>query len=101
MVEKEKLKWNENLIYFVLIYIVINALFVLHASTLNGGSSLGYLFILPLFWLSYIIFAGIYSYNQRQILFEKKTKKTSIFLLFLCTPFPYLILVQVYFLLNI
>lgn len=94
--KKERLKWNENLIYIFLIYIFINGAFIFHASTLTGGSSLGYIYILPAFWLIAIIFVGIFAYSKRKILFEQNSKKTSILLLALCTPIPYIILIQIY-----
>jgi heme/copper-type cytochrome/quinol oxidase subunit 2 len=94
--EKLKLKWNENLIYTFLTYLFINGAFIFHATTLNGGSSLGYVYILPIFWLIAIIIIGIFAYSKRKILFEKNTKRTSILLIILCTPIPYIILVQIF-----
>ena len=96
MVEKKKIKWNENLIYIFLTYLFINGAFIFHATTLNGGSSLGYIYILPIFWLIAIIIIGIFAYLKRKILFEKNTKRTSILLIILCTPIPYIILVQIF-----
>lgn len=96
MLEKEKFKWNENLIYITLTYIFINTAFFIHASSINGGGSLGYVFIFPVFWLIYIILIGIYAYKQRELLFEKNSKKTSTLLLIFCTPIPYIVLIQIY-----
>ena len=96
MKKKEKLKWNENLIYIFLTYLFINGAFIFHASTMTGGSSLGYIYIFPVFWLITIITVGIFAYSKRKILFEKRTKKTSILLIIFCTPIPYIILIQVF-----
>jgi hypothetical protein len=96
MIKKEKFKWNENLIYITLTYLFINAAFFFHASTMNGGGSLVYIYIFPFFWLISIILIGIFTYSQRKILFEKRSKKTSILLLAFCTPIPYIILIQIF-----
>ena len=96
MAEKEKLKWNENLILITLAYLFINVAFFFHASTMNGGGSLGYVFIFPIFWLISIILIGGFAYNQKKILFEKSSKMTTILLLAFCTPIPYIILLQIF-----
>ncbi len=93
---KKPMKWNENFIYLTLAYFFINAAFIFHATSMNGGSSLGYIYILPVFWLIFIIGAGFFAYNKRKTLFDKKTKKSSILLLSLCTPIPYIIIVQIF-----
>ena len=93
--DKRKTVWNDTLIYITIAYFFINTAFFFHMTTMNGGSSLAYVFILPIFWLLTIILVGIFAYNQRKILFDKNRKKTSIILLILCTPFPYIIIGQI------
>ena len=93
--DKMKIVWNDTLIYITVAYFFINTAFFFHMTSMNGGSSLVYVIILPIFWLLTIIIVGIFAYNQRKILFEKERKKTSIILLTLCTPFPYIIIGQI------
>lgn len=87
--------WNDTLLYISIAYFFINIAFFFHMTTMNGGGSMIYVFILPIFWLTTIIGVSIFAYNQRKLLFEKSRKKISIILLILCTPFPYLILGQI------
>lgn len=82
------MKWNITLTWFTLGFILTNFLFYLHISTMNGGSSIIYIFIYPIFWLLTILIAGLWSYKQRHFWFKKDVKTSSFILLFFCTPVP-------------
>jgi hypothetical protein len=86
------MKWNTTLMWFTFGFIVINSLFYLHLSSMNGGSSMIYVFIFPIFWLLTIFVVGFWSYKQRYILFEKDIRTSSFILLFFCTPIPIFLL---------
>jgi hypothetical protein len=55
---------------------------------MNGGSSMIYIFIFPIFWILTILIACFWSYKQKDIWFRKDIKPSSIILLFFCTPIP-------------
>lgn len=95
--EEEKLKavWNETLIYIAVGYFLIHVAFYFIMMSMEGGSSLAFVYILPIFWIVTMIGVGIFAYQKRSALFVKKKKKRSIILLLLCTPFPLILLGQI------
>ncbi len=82
------MKWNITLTWFTLVFIFINLLFYLHSSSMNGGSSIIYIFIYPIFWLLTLFIVTFWSYKQRDIWFKKDIKTSTFILLFFCTPIP-------------
>jgi hypothetical protein len=72
--------------FIAVIYLLINLLFYLHASTLNGGESMGYIFIFPCFWLITIVSVLILAIKNRKIWFRKNQLVSTIIALFFCTP---------------
>jgi len=95
--DEEKLKtvWNETLIYIAVGYFLIHVAFYFIMMSMEGGSSLAFVFILPIFWIVTIIGVGIFAYQKRAAFFEKKKKIRSIILLIFCTPFPLILLGQI------
>lgn len=88
----EKRVSNEVLLYITIAYFFINVASYFHMTTMNGGGGMIYIYILPVIWLGTIIGVSLFAFIKRKILFEKSQKKTSILLLILCTPFPYLLI---------
>ncbi|PCI09742.1 MAG: hypothetical protein COB73_04830 [Flavobacteriaceae bacterium] len=95
--DEEKLKavWNETLIYITVGYFFIHVAFYFIMMSMNGGSSLAFVFVLPVFWVLTIIGVGVFAYQKREALFEKKKKNRSIILLLFCTPFPFIVFGQI------
>lgn len=82
------MKWNITLTWFTLGFILFNSLFYLHLSSMDGGSSIIYIFICPIFWLLTLIIVAFWSYKQRNIWFKENLRNSSFILLFFCTPIP-------------
>lgn len=85
------MKWNQTLLKIAIGYSVINILFYTHILNLNGGSSLIYVLIYPLFWLLTIIIISALTYKKRKSWLSKQLKVSTIILLVFCTPLPLLI----------
>lgn len=81
-------KWNIELTWFALGFILINFFFYLHASSMNGGGSMIYIFIFPSFWILTLLILALWGYNQRHCWFKENLRTSSFILLFFCTPIP-------------
>lgn len=85
------MKWNQTLLMIVLGYTLINILFYTNMLNINGGGSLIYVLIYPVFWLITIIIISVLTYNRRKSWLSKQQKTSTIFLFIFCTPIPLLI----------
>ena len=61
------MKWNEKLTLIATGFILVNILFVWHASTMTGGTSLIYAIIFPVFWGLTLIAVGILAFWHLRI----------------------------------
>lgn len=86
------MKHNQTLLMIVLGYTLINILFYTHILNLNGGSSLIYVLIYPVFWILTIFIVSVLTYKRRKSWLSKQQKKSTIFFLIFCTPIPLLLL---------
>jgi energy-coupling factor transporter transmembrane protein EcfT len=80
------MKINKTLSIIAIIYLTINLLFYLHASSLNGGSSMGYIFIFPAFWIITLVTVIVLAIKYRNTWFKKKYLLSTLIALFFCTP---------------
>ena len=87
------MKFNRTPIIVALVFLIINALFFLHATTLNGGGSMIYIFIFPAFWIITFITIVIISIKNSKTWFQKKYLLSTIIALFFCTPVSVLLIV--------
>jgi hypothetical protein len=80
------MKINKTLSLIAVVYLLINLLFYLHASSLTGGADMGYIFIFPAFWIITLITVFILSIKNRKIWFRKQMLLSSLVAIFFCTP---------------
>jgi hypothetical protein len=77
---------NKTLSLIAVIYLLINLLFFLHASSLNGGASMGYIFVFPAFWVITLVIVFILSIKNRKTWFRKQLLLSTLIAIFFCTP---------------
>jgi hypothetical protein len=82
------MKITRTLTVIAIVYLLINLLFYWHATTLNGGTSIVYIFIFPFFWAITIILVIVLSIKNRKLWFQKKQLLSTLIALFFCTPVP-------------
>jgi amino acid transporter len=92
---------NKSLLIVTLVYLVINFLFFKNAESLQGGKSMIYIVIFPVFWIITLIVVGILAFKNRKKWFKKDLRISTIILLILCTPlsvlfFSYLVKPKMY-----
>lgn len=80
------MKITRTLTIIAIAYLLTNLLFFWHASTLNGGASMGYIFIFPFFWACTIILVIILSIKNRKQWFQRRQLFSTLIALFFCTP---------------
>ncbi|GAB2973635.1 hypothetical protein GCM10027049_04680 [Mucilaginibacter puniceus] len=84
------MKLNPIPALIALIYTVINVLFYMHATTLTGGASMGYVFIFPMFWIITALGIIVLSIRKRKSWFSKDLLLSTLVSLLFCTPIPLL-----------
>lgn len=85
------MKLNPIPALIALIYTVINILSYKHAISLNGGGSMGYVLIFPIFWIATALLIIALSIRNRKLWFRKEFLFSTSISLLLCTPFPLLL----------
>lgn len=80
------MKIKRPLILFIIFFYLINLIFVLHAMSLTGGTSLGYVFIFPAFWIIYLLIVLITSLIKRKVWLSSPYRLGTIFSIILCSP---------------
>jgi hypothetical protein len=80
------MKIKRELKIAIIAYYIINLIFIFHLLTLRNGTSLGYIYIFPAFWIIYLFGITFTSILKRKTWFKNEYKLGTIISIFLCTP---------------
>jgi hypothetical protein len=87
------MKLNKTLFVLALIYNGINFGLMKILTSMNGGSSMIFLLIYPLFWILSLVIVGVLTSKLRRLWFNKSYKLSTNVLLVFCSPLVFLVIV--------